>query len=47
MTMDETKIVIRNNARTDEKGKMIVEEYSAMGSAPKVLLVRVDAKRKP
>lgn len=47
MTVGETKIAMRNNARVDGKGTMIVEEYSAMGGAPESLLVHVEAKRKP
>lgn len=47
MSAGETKILMRNSATVDDKGKMTVEEYSAMGAAPETLLVRVEAKRKP
>jgi hypothetical protein len=47
MTIGESKITMRNSSHIDEKGVMTVEEFSALGTAPEALLVRVVATRKP
>lgn len=47
MTIGEKTISMRTNARIDEKGKMIVEEYSSTGHAPESLVLTVVATRKP
>jgi hypothetical protein len=38
---------LRNVARLSALGKIVSEEYIAMGGSPEVLMMRVEAKKRP
>jgi hypothetical protein len=45
-SMGDAKMALRNVTRVVGPGRLVSEEYSSVGGAPEVLLVRVDAKKR-
>jgi hypothetical protein len=45
-SMGDTKMALRNVTRVVGPGRLVSEEYSSVGGAPEVLLVRVEAKKR-